>query len=69
MNLVKDAFAGVAERDIYTGDRVEIVVIDKNGTTTEYFDVCVFLKILFCFLDYGVFNFIISTCFLYIGRF
>eukprot|EP00123_Amoebidium_parasiticum_P012434 comp21352_c0_seq1/m.29296 comp21352_c0_seq1/g.29296 ORF comp21352_c0_seq1/g.29296 comp21352_c0_seq1/m.29296 type:complete len:249 (-) comp21352_c0_seq1:70-816(-) len=37
VNVVKDAFAGVAERDIYTGDAVEIVVITKDGITTEMF--------------------------------
>lgn len=37
--MVKDAFSGVAERDIYTGDQVEIVVITKDGVETEYFPV------------------------------
>lgn len=37
INLVKDAFTGVAERDIYTGDCVEIQVITKDGVQVEMF--------------------------------
>jgi hypothetical protein len=40
VNICKDAFAGVAERDIYTGDQVEIIVITKDGQEKEYFPVC-----------------------------
>jgi 20S proteasome subunit beta 6 len=35
INLVKDSFTSAGERDIYTGDSVEIVIIDKNGYKTE----------------------------------
>jgi 20S proteasome subunit beta 6 len=35
LDLVKDAFAAATERDIYTGDAVEIVVVQPSGTTTE----------------------------------
>lgn len=35
IDLMKDAFASAAERDIYTGDAVQIVVINKDGTRTE----------------------------------
>eukprot|EP01098_Paradermamoeba_levis_P002030 TRINITY_DN1236_c0_g1_i1.p1 TRINITY_DN1236_c0_g1~~TRINITY_DN1236_c0_g1_i1.p1 ORF type:complete len:249 (-),score=72.56 TRINITY_DN1236_c0_g1_i1:40-717(-) len=31
LNLVKDAFTSAGERDIYTGDYVDIFIIDKNG--------------------------------------
>jgi len=37
VSLVKDAFTGVAERDIYTGDGVEIVIVTKDGITSEVF--------------------------------
>lgn len=35
--LVRDIFAAASERDIYTGDEVEISVIDKSGITTHRF--------------------------------
>eukprot|EP00475_Leptophrys_vorax_P019210 TRINITY_DN2622_c0_g1_i1.p1 TRINITY_DN2622_c0_g1~~TRINITY_DN2622_c0_g1_i1.p1 ORF type:complete len:220 (-),score=8.74 TRINITY_DN2622_c0_g1_i1:101-760(-) len=35
VELIKDTFASAAERDIYTGDAVEIVVIDSNGLRRE----------------------------------
>ena len=30
-NTAKDVINAIAERDIYTGDGVEIVTVDKNG--------------------------------------
>ncbi|CAN6477858.1 unnamed protein product [Victoria cruziana] len=38
VDLVKDIFASAAERDIYTGDRVEIVVINSGGIHREYIE-------------------------------
>ncbi|KAG0575925.1 hypothetical protein M758_5G040600 [Ceratodon purpureus] len=35
VDLIKDTFASAAERDIYTGDGVEIVIINKNGIRRE----------------------------------
>ncbi|CAD6245827.1 unnamed protein product [Miscanthus lutarioriparius] len=35
VDLVKDVFASATERDIYTGDRLEIVVINSSGTHRE----------------------------------
>lgn len=35
LSLVKDAFASATDRDIYTGDSVEIAVIDKDGVRIE----------------------------------
>ena len=29
----KDIINSIAERDIYTGDQVELVIVDKNGVT------------------------------------
>jgi 20S proteasome subunit beta 6 len=34
---VKDIFASAGERDIYTGDFVDIYVITKDGTKYEQF--------------------------------
>mgnify|MGYP001794622099 CR=1 FL=1 len=37
MFLIKDVFTSAAERDIYTGDAIQIQVIDKAGSKTEVF--------------------------------
>uniref|UniRef100_A0A0E0M332 Proteasome subunit beta n=1 Tax=Oryza punctata TaxID=4537 RepID=A0A0E0M332_ORYPU len=38
VDLVKDVFASATERDIYTGDKLEILVINKAGMKREYID-------------------------------
>jgi 20S proteasome subunit beta 6 len=38
VELVKDAFISCGERDIYTGDQVEISVITKDGIETSIFN-------------------------------
>ncbi|XP_063690384.1 proteasome subunit beta type-1-B-like [Bolinopsis microptera] len=35
--MVRDIFAAASERDIYTGDEVEISVVDANGIETQRF--------------------------------
>mmetsp|Transcript_19075 Transcript_19075/g.24735 ORF Transcript_19075/g.24735 Transcript_19075/m.24735 type:complete len:217 (+) Transcript_19075:50-700(+) len=37
VSLVKEAFVSAGDRDIYTGDSLEIVAITKDGITTERF--------------------------------
>ena len=37
VRLVKEAFVGAGERDIYTGDAVEILVISKTGVDKQLF--------------------------------
>jgi len=38
IGLVKDLFTSAAERDIYTGDCVEIQIITKDGVEIQRFD-------------------------------
>jgi 20S proteasome subunit beta 6 len=37
VELLKDAFLSAGERDIYTGDQVEIMVVTKDGIQTTRF--------------------------------
>lgn len=36
--VVKDVFISAAERDIYTGDKIMIIIITKNGIKEDSFD-------------------------------
>ncbi|TPX72428.1 hypothetical protein SpCBS45565_g00695 [Spizellomyces sp. 'palustris'] len=38
LNITKDAFTSATERDIYTGDYLELFVVTKEGITKEKFD-------------------------------
>jgi 20S proteasome subunit beta 6 len=38
MDIVRDAFTVAGERDIYTGDQVEIWMIKKDGIVKEVFE-------------------------------
>jgi len=38
LELMKDAFTNAGERDIYTGDHVDICIITKDGVRTERFE-------------------------------
>ena len=38
IELVKDAFITAGERDIYTGDAIDIICIEKSGMRTERFE-------------------------------
>lgn len=38
VELIKHAFVSAGERDIYTGDTLEIMVMTKDGTETQTFD-------------------------------
>jgi 20S proteasome alpha/beta subunit len=46
VKLAKDVFIAAAERDIQTGDAVEIVVVTAAGITTERFPLRSYLMIL-----------------------
>ena len=37
IGLVKDIFTSAAERDIYTGDAVELQIITKDGVELQRF--------------------------------
>jgi 20S proteasome subunit beta 6 len=38
VSIIKDSFIAASERDIHTGDSVEILIIDKNGIKSELFE-------------------------------
>jgi 20S proteasome subunit beta 6 len=38
IKIIQDAFTAAAERDIYTGDYLEIHIIKKDGITRQIFD-------------------------------
>lgn len=39
LKVAKDAFTSAAERDIYTGDHVQVWIITKDGCRQEVFDI------------------------------
>ena len=36
VDLIEKAFRSAAERDIYTGDRLEIIILTKEGSKTVW---------------------------------
>jgi len=38
IRIAKDAFTSATERDIYTGDHLEIFIIRQDGVTVERYD-------------------------------
>ena len=36
VEIVETAFRSAAERDIYTGDKLEILIVTKDGTRKEW---------------------------------
>jgi 20S proteasome subunit beta 6 len=38
INVARDAFLAAAERDIYTGDFLELFIITREGTRVQKFD-------------------------------
>ena len=38
LDLVKDVMTSAGERDIYTGDSVDIIIISKDGMKEERFE-------------------------------
>ncbi|MBA0583192.1 hypothetical protein Gorai_014061 [Gossypium raimondii] len=38
IDLVKTVFASASERDIYTGDKLELVIINAAGIRREYME-------------------------------
>ncbi|XP_010934682.1 proteasome subunit beta type-1 [Elaeis guineensis] len=38
VDMVKDVFASATERDIYTGDKLEIVILNASGVRREFMD-------------------------------
>ena len=36
IDIVYEAFRSAAERDIYTGDKLEIMILTKDGIKTEW---------------------------------
>ncbi|CAA9996623.1 unnamed protein product [Nesidiocoris tenuis] len=38
LSVIKDSFISAAERDIYTGDRIHLMIITKDGTKEDTFE-------------------------------